>query len=160
MSWLSERLGPNPTVDDLSGRIGSLLVDSRTFRGDDPYQGVADKAGKPFWRGMERTQFVLTHHVPDAPAPEVTFVGDLPAESPRLRRPPVTSTSMSSVPTSRRSAWRPVRSTRSSCASRPPVLLGEGVRLFERPGGTNVELERLNLAHAPQASNIWLRAVR
>jgi len=41
-----------------------------------------------------------------------------------------------------------------------PVLLGDGVRLFDRPGGTNVKLERLSLTHAPRATNLWLRVVR
>ncbi|MEU7859982.1 hypothetical protein [Nonomuraea sp. NPDC049141] len=38
-----------------------------------------------------------------------------------------------------------------------PVLLGDGVRLFDRPGGTNVKLERLSLAGAPQSTNLWFR---
>jgi dihydrofolate reductase len=38
-----------------------------------------------------------------------------------------------------------------------PVLLGDGVRLFDRPGGTNVRLERLSLTEAPQATSVWLR---
>jgi riboflavin biosynthesis pyrimidine reductase len=41
-----------------------------------------------------------------------------------------------------------------------PVLLGDGVRLFDRPGGTSVKLERLGLTHAPRATNLWLRVVR
>ncbi|MGZ4518065.1 MAG: dihydrofolate reductase family protein [Mycobacteriaceae bacterium] len=40
-----------------------------------------------------------------------------------------------------------------------PVLLGDGVRLFDRPGGTNVRLERLGLTHAPRATNRWLRVL-
>ena len=38
--------------------------------------------------------------------------------------------------------------------------LGLGVRLFDRPGGANVKLERLNLTEAPAATNLWLRVVR
>jgi riboflavin biosynthesis pyrimidine reductase len=51
MSWLAEYLEPNPTVDELIGNIGALLVGNRTFRGDDPYKGVADKEGKFAGRG-------------------------------------------------------------------------------------------------------------
>ena len=43
MSWLSEHLGPNPTVDEVIGKIGALLV-------DDPYKGTA-REGKPFGGG-------------------------------------------------------------------------------------------------------------
>lgn len=55
MSWLTEHLGPNPTVDEVIGKIGALLIGNRTFRGDDPYKGVASKEGKPFGGGVERT---------------------------------------------------------------------------------------------------------
>jgi dihydrofolate reductase len=30
-----------------------------------------------------------------------------------------------------------------------PVLLGDGVRLFDHPGGSGVRLERLSLSQAP-----------
>jgi len=41
-----------------------------------------------------------------------------------------------------------------------PVLLGDGVRLFDHPGGTNVKLQRISLTAAPAATNLWLRVVR
>jgi hypothetical protein len=41
-----------------------------------------------------------------------------------------------------------------------PALRGDGARLFARPGGTTVTLERLSLTQAPQATNLWLRVVR
>jgi hypothetical protein len=37
-----------------------------------------------------------------------------------------------------------------------PVLLGDGVRLFQHPGGTNVRLERLSVIEAPAVANLWL----
>jgi dihydrofolate reductase len=41
-----------------------------------------------------------------------------------------------------------------------PVLLGDGVRLFDRPGGTNVKLERISLTDSPRVTNLWLRVVK
>ena len=42
-----------------------------------------------------------------------------------------------------------------------PLLLGDGVHLHERPGGTNVELERLGVSSpAPNVTSIWFRVVR
>ena len=42
-----------------------------------------------------------------------------------------------------------------------PVMLGDGVRLFDHPGGTHIRLERIDLpeglSHAPLATNIWFR---
>ncbi|HEY2564342.1 MAG TPA: hypothetical protein VGI44_11560, partial [Acidimicrobiales bacterium] len=77
MSWLTEHLGPNPTIDEVIGEIGSILIGHRTFGGDDPHKGTP----------------------------------------------------------------------------------GEGVRLFEYPGGTNVKLERIGLTQSPGATNLWLRVV-
>ena len=159
MSWLVEYLGPNPTVDDLIGRIGALLVGNRTFRGDDPYKGVAAKEGKPFGGGWSGPQFVLTHHAPDTPVPGVTFVGDLD----------------SGVAAAKAAAGDKYvnvlgANTAQQCLDAgvldeilvliAPVLLGDGVRLFDRPGGANVKLERISLTHARQATNLWLRVAR
>jgi hypothetical protein len=41
-----------------------------------------------------------------------------------------------------------------------PVLLGDGVRLFHHPAGTNVRLERRGVTEAPAATNLCYRVVR
>ena len=41
-----------------------------------------------------------------------------------------------------------------------PVLLCDGTRLFERPGGDNVKLERLRVSQGPRMTGMWLRVVR
>jgi dihydrofolate reductase len=158
MSWLTEHLGPNPTVDGLIGQIGALLVGNRTFGGDDPYKGVEGREGKPFGGGWEGPQFVLTHHAPATPVPGVTFVGDLD----------------SAVAAAKAAAGDKYVNVLGASVARQclevgmideilvcvaPVLLGDGVRLFDHPGGTNVKLERISLTDVPHATNIWLRVV-
>jgi len=41
-----------------------------------------------------------------------------------------------------------------------PVLLGNGIRLFDWPGGRNVTLERISVNEAPTAIGLWTRVVR
>jgi dihydrofolate reductase len=41
-----------------------------------------------------------------------------------------------------------------------PVLLGDGVRLFDLPGGATIGLERIHLSQAESATNLWLRVLR
>jgi riboflavin biosynthesis pyrimidine reductase len=41
-----------------------------------------------------------------------------------------------------------------------PVLLGDGVRLFDWPGGRNVKLERMSVSEAPTATHLGFRVVR
>ena len=158
-SWMTEYLGPNPTVDELVPRIGSLLVGNRTFRGDDPYKGVAAKEGKPFGGGWSGPQFVLTHHAPDTPVPGVTFVGDLDSGVAAAKAAAGDKyVSILGAEVARQCLDAGVLDEILVCIA--PVLLGDGVRLFDRPGGTNVKLERLSLTHAPQATNLWLRVVK
>lgn len=38
-----------------------------------------------------------------------------------------------------------------------PVLLGDGTRLFEQPGGETVRLEQISVTHTPQVTNLWYR---
>lgn len=155
MSWLTEYLGPDPEVDDLVGDIGALLVGNRTFRGDDPNRGT-EAEGKPFGGGWSGPQFVLTHHIPESSVPGVTFVDDLD----------------SGVAAAKEAAGDKYvnilgASTARQCLDAgvldemlvfiAPVLLGDGVRLFEQPGGTNVKLEPLRVSQGPQATSLWFR---
>ncbi len=158
MSWLTEHIGPNPTVDDVIGKIGALLVGNRTFRGDDPHKGTA-KEGKPFGGGWTGPQFVLTHRAPDIPVPGVTFVGDLDSGVAAAKAAAGDKyVNVLGASTARQCLDAGVLDEILVCIA--PVLLGDGVRLFDRPGGTNVKLERLSLTHAPLATNLWLRVIR
>ena len=38
-----------------------------------------------------------------------------------------------------------------------PVLLGDGTRLFEHPGGKTVRLAPISVTHTPQVTNLWYR---
>ncbi|MCW2888822.1 MAG: hypothetical protein JWL58_5684 [Streptosporangiaceae bacterium] len=158
MSWLAEYLGPNPTVDEVIGKTGALLVGNRTFGGDDPYKGT-DNEGEPYGGGWTGPQFVLTHHAPDTPVPGVTFCGDLD----------------SGIAAAKAAAGDKYVGVLGAEVARQcldagvldeilvfiaPVLLGDGVRLFDHKGGSNVKLERLSVTHAPQATNLWLRVIK
>ncbi|MEV7094903.1 dihydrofolate reductase family protein [Amycolatopsis sp. NPDC051045] len=131
MSWLTPHLRPDPLVDELIPRIGALLVGRRTFDGDDPHRGGAGE-GKAFGGGWEGPQFVLTHHAPP-PVPGVTFVGDL----------------QSAVAAAAEAAGEKYVNVLGADVARQcleagvldeilalpvPVLLGAGVRIFERVG--------------------------
>ena len=41
-----------------------------------------------------------------------------------------------------------------------PVMLGDGVRLFDHPGGTTVRLERVKVDEVPLATSLWFRVVK
>ncbi|WP_329522279.1 dihydrofolate reductase family protein [Spirillospora sp. NBC_01491] len=158
MSWLTEHLGPNPEAEGLVDRIGALLVGNRTFRGDDPNKGDPEREGA-FGGRWTGPQIVLTHHIPDTAVPDVTFVGDLGG----------------AVAAAKAAAGDKYVNVLGADVARQcleageldeilvliaPVMLGDGVRLFDHPGGTHVRLERLSLTEAPTATNLWLRVRR
>ncbi len=154
MSWLTEHLGgPNPAADRLLERTGAILAGRRTFTGDDPNRGT-DAEGA-FGGRYDGPVFVLTHHAPEQPVPGVTFVGDL----------------ADAVAQARAAAGDGYVDVLGADVARQclaaglldeilmfvaPVLLGDGVRMFDHPGGTRVRLEPL-----PDAGTAhWYRVVR
>ncbi|WP_301176206.1 dihydrofolate reductase family protein [Actinomadura geliboluensis] len=141
MSWLTEHLGePNPTAERLLQQIGALLVGNRTFGGDDPNKGT-DKEGA-FGGRYEGPVVVLTHRPPAEPVPGVTFAGDL-------------GTAVAEAKAAAGDRYVNVlgADVARQCIEAKvldevlvfiaPVLLGDGVPLFDNPGGEQVRLEPL-----------------
>jgi len=143
MSWLRDLIkDTSPEVNDLVRSVGALLVGKNTFTGDDPNAGTdADGAFGGRWRGPT---IVLTHH-PDEGAndPDVTFATDLD----------------SAVSIAKQAAEGKYVNVLGADVARQciaagvldeilvliaPILLGDGVRLFEQPGGTRIQLRPID----------------
>ena len=121
--------------------------------------GARTQEGKAFGGGWSGPQFVLTHHAPDVAVPGVTFVGDLDSAVAAAKAAAGDKyVNVLGADVARQCLEAGVLDEILVCVA--PVLLGDGVRLFDHPGGTNVTLERLSLTEVPQASVIWLRVVR
>lgn len=158
MSWLTRYLGPNPLVDDLIGDVGALLVGRRTFGGDDPNKGT-EQEGKAFGGGWSGPQFVLTHHAPAAPVPGTTFVTDFD-EAVTAAKAAAGDKYVNIIGANIAAQCLDAGLLDEILTMVAPVMLGDGVRMFDRPGGTNVPLERISLTHAPLATNIWMRVLK
>lgn len=159
MSWLTRFMGGGDKgAAALPQRIGALLVGRRTWGGDDPNRGDPEKEGAfgGTWHGP---QFVVTHQPPiEAPA-DVEFATDLGR----------------AIAASREAAGVKYVAVLGAEVARgclelgeldevlvfvEPILLGDGVRLFEHPGGTEVELERIGVEVEPVATHLWFRVLR
>ncbi len=141
MSWLTEHIGDeNPTADRLLDNTGAILVGNRTFGGDDPNRGT-DAEGA-FGGQYHGPVFVLTHRPPTDPPAGVTFVDDLHRAVSQAKEA---------------AGDRYVNILGANVAAQciqaqlldevllffAPVLLGDGVRIFQHPGGTKVRLTPL-----------------
>ncbi|MEV6299174.1 dihydrofolate reductase family protein [Actinoplanes sp. NPDC051861] len=157
MSWLTPRLGPNPAAEALVDRIGAMLIGRRTFGGDDPNAGTEKEgAMEGAWHGPS---FVLTHEPPAEPVPGIVFVTDLRA----------------GLAAAREAAGEKYVNVLGAEVARQllaadlldeilvfvaPVLLGDGTRVFEHAGGTDIALARISSSEAPSANGLWYRVVR
>ncbi|MEU5990041.1 dihydrofolate reductase family protein [Spirillospora sp. NPDC047418] len=150
MSWLTEHLGePNPTAERLLAQIGALLVGNRTFGGDDPNKGT-DKEGA-FGGEYQGPVVVLTHRPPAGPPAGVTFAGDLGTAVAEARAAAGDRyVNVLGADVARQCIEAKVLD--EVLVFIAPVLLGDGVPLFDNPGGERVGLERL-----PGESAHWYR---
>lgn len=152
MSWLTEHLtGANPTAERLLANVGALLIGNATFGGDDPNRGT-DSEGA-FGGKYHGPAFVLTHRPPAEPPTDATFVGDL----------------HSAVAQAKEAAGdKYVNILGANVAQQciraglldeiliffAPVLLGDGVRIFDHPGGA-----RVRLAPVADETAHWYRVI-
>lgn len=158
MSWLTPYLGPNPQVDTLQRGIGALLIGGRTFRGDDPNRGT-DKEGafSGTWTGPS---FVVTHRPPaDPEAAGVAFVPDV-ASGLAAAKAAAGDGYVNVLGADIARQCLELGELDEVLAIIAPVLLGDGTRLFEHPGGRQVRLERLSVETVTYATNVWMRVLR
>lgn len=157
MSWLSKFSGPNPEAEELPHHIGSILAGNRTHRGDDPNAGTENEGA--FGGAWEGPYFVLTHHPPATPEPGVTFVGDL-ASGIAAAKAAAGDKYVNILGADVARQCLEAGELDEVLAIVVPVFLGDGTRLFEKPGGMEVRLEQVRATALPQETNIWMRVVR
>lgn len=153
MSWLTAHLGgANPTAERLLENVGCLLVGGRTFRGDDPNKGT-DAEGA-FGGQYDGPAVVLTRTAPERTVPNVTFAADLP-EAVALAQELAGDKYVNILGAEVARHCLAAGLLDEILMFIAPVLLGDGVRVFEHPGGTTVRLEQL-----PDTTEHWYRVVR
>ncbi len=131
---------PTSLADGLAEATGAILSGARTHRGDDPNAGTdsAGAYGGTYLGGV----VVLTHH-PDDPAPEgVEFSNDLHAAVARARELAGDRTvAVFGADVARQCLEAGL--LEEVLVFVLPVMLGDGVRLLDRPGRRPVRLEVL-----------------
>jgi len=158
MSWLTEHMGPNPAAGEIMTQTGALLIGNRTFGGDDPLRGT-EHEGEPYGGGWDGPQFVLAHKVPGISIPGITFVTDLGRGVAAAKSAAGDKyVGVFGAQVAAQCVEAGVLDEIFVCIA--PVMLGDGTRLFNRPGGANVRLERLSLTETPGMTSLVLRVIR
>lgn len=158
MSWLTEYFGgpPNPLADNLTEKIGSLLIGARSYNGDDPNRGTENEG--PFGGTWSGPQFVLTHQPPTTPVPGITFVDDL-GRAVAAAKDAAGDKYVAIIGANVAEQCLAAGLLDEILVFIVPTLLGDGVRLFFRAGGERVLLEPITAVHEPQLAQ-WLRVRR
>jgi dihydrofolate reductase len=154
MSWLTEHLSSGPEVERLMASIGALLVGKRTFSGDDPNRGTeAEGAFSGQWHGP---MVVLTHEPPPgAHDPDVMFFDDL-AAAVEAAKAAADGKYVNVLGANVANQCLQAGLLDEILVFVAPVLLGDGTRLFESPGGTNIRLEPRD----DGPTSLWFRVAR
>lgn len=157
MSWLSRFLGnADEAAAELPRLTGSLLVGRRTFAGDDPVAGEWGN-GEPFGGGWEGEQFVVTRNPPAVePPPGIHFHTDL-GEALAAAKVAAGEKYVNVLGAEVARGCLEVGDLDEVLVVVAPILLGDGVRLFDHPGGTEVVLERARVDVEPTATWIWFK---
>jgi dihydrofolate reductase len=159
MSWLTRFMDAEDAgAAALPERVGALLVGRRTWGGDDPNRGEAEKEG-PFGGDWHGPQFVVTHDPPPESPAGVEFVDDL-GRAIALARAAAGEKYVCALGAEVARGCLDLGELDEVLMYVEPVLLGDGVRMFERAGGGEVELERLGVEVEPVATHLWFRVLR
>jgi len=152
MSWLTPHLHDmSPTAEGLVERVGCLLVGGRTHRGDDPNKGTGAEGA--FGGQYGGPAVVLTRHPAD-PEPGVEFISEL-REAVRRATELADGKYVNVLGAETARSCLEAGLLDEVLMFVAPVMLGDGVRVFERPRGKPVQLERLR-----GVDELWYRVRR
>ena len=157
VAWLADFFGPDPVADELVANVGSVLSGARSYRGGDPNAGT-DKEGAfgGAWHGPE---FVLSRHPDPEPPAHVTFAGDL-ATAVKLAREAAGDKYVCVIGADVARQCLEAGECDEVLMFVAPILLGDGVRMFDHPGGTDIRLETTKVHQSPHATSMWFRVVK
>ena len=155
MSWLHDQVGgANPMVDDMLCQIGALLIGANTF-------GPASAAdGEPYGGAWTGPMFVLTHDPAPPAVPGFTFLSGELADAVATAKAAAGDKYVVILGATTAKRCLQAGLLDEILVHVAPVLLGDGVRLYEQAGNGSVRLEWINRSDTSKVTNLWLRVAK
>jgi dihydrofolate reductase len=155
MGWMTGFTLRPGLVDEYVKTTGAVLG------GRDGWDAAMVGEHRPYGGAWEGPIFVLTHHPEDAtPADGVTFLSCDPAEAVRIALEAAGGKNLEVFsPTIGRQLLQ-LGLIDEIDLHIAPVLLGDGIRLYDSPGGDPVRLERVSHGETTSAVNVRYRPMR
>ena len=158
MEWAFEYEWDSALSDEVKGTTGAILAGRNWYdAATERYSGRQGIYGGD-WDGPV---FVITHDPPADPAdPEITFLssGTRDAVATASKAAGEKNLEIFGANTARQCLEE--RLIDEIAVHVAPVMLGDGVRLHEAPGGGRVDLERIELAEAGALTDLRFRVKR
>lgn len=155
MDWVFRHAGPNPVAEAVSGTIGAVLAGRRG------YDASRRSGGELYGGAWSGPIFVLTHRPPpDRADPNITFLsGDIrSAVATALEAADGKDVLVAGADVARQCLAEGL--VDELLIHVAPLLLGDGVRLFGRPGATPVTLETISVSQAGPVTNLRFHVVK
>jgi dihydrofolate reductase len=159
MDWVFDYTEPSEAVDEVIRSTGALLVGRRSYYVGRREEQIA-AASEPYGGAWTGPQFVLTHEPPEpADDPSVTFVSGDMAELVERALEAAEGKNVVVIGATVARIAMDAGLVDEIVVHLAPVLLGDGVRLFER-SGPPVKLERTSVADPGQVTDLWFRVLK
>jgi dihydrofolate reductase len=155
MSWIFDAFGPSATVDEMVSSIGAIVMGRRTYEVED-----RDRPGiyGGRWKGA---LFVLTHE-PPARVPDWmtgTFVDGV-EDAVAKAKAAADDAKVGLLGASVARQCLDAGLLDEIVVQVAPVLLGDGVRVLDRPGGQQIKLEKVSVAESGRLTDLSFRVLR
>jgi len=140
MNWFRDDLTNRPgLIDEYVTTTGAVLG------GRAGWDMAAASGARPYGDEWEGPIFVLTHHPEDAtPAEGVTFLDCGPAESVRIGLEAAAGKNLEVMSPTIGAQLLELGLIDEIDLQIAPVLLGDGIRLYDNPGGEPIQLHRVD----------------
>ena len=156
--------GPQHTMDWMAGfTVRPGLIDEyiestgAVLGGRDGWDAAVNK-NRPWGGAWHGPIFVLTHHPEDAtPADDVTFLNCDPAEAVRIGLEAARGKNLAVFSPTIGAQLLGLGLIDDIDLHFVPILLGEGIRLYDNPGGAPVRLQRVGTDDPTSAVNLRYR---
>jgi dihydrofolate reductase len=146
---------PDETIDEVVRSMGALLVGRRT-------QDVEDREQPGFYGGAYRGPFFTLRHNPPAEPPVVKgvtgrFIDVDIEEAVRIAKEAADCANVGILGATVAKQALEANLIDEVLVHLAPVLLGDGVRLFTRSGGSPIRLERISVQESGQLTALRFR---
>ncbi len=151
------KFGSDGMVDEIMGEIGAVVMGNRGFR-----EGTMNENTIPYGGMVKVPQFVVSHHL-RAPVTlgglTFTFVNSIESAVAQAKAA-AGDKSVTLLGASIDQQCLKAGLVDEILIHLAPILLGEGIRLFDQLGAANVELERTEIAATSQVTSLRFRITR